>query len=92
MIIQKIGLEGSNMNAIKINNKTLNSRPSARDLLNRYPISKKLVVFDFSKVELVTRSFADEFYKIKNKNVKVINLNKNVEDMFNFIEHSAHKN
>ena len=72
---------------IKIERKNLIFRDQAQNLLNK---KKEKICFDFSKVDFISRSFADELLEImeKKKNIKIININSDIKKLLSVVKKS----
>lgn len=83
----------------KDSGKLLNTREAATELFNKIISQKiKYIEFDFSKVEFMSRSFADQFHKEKLKYqkkrevvVKITNANEEVVKILSVVAKTQNK-
>lgn len=73
----------------EINSKNLGMRASVKDLFQKWNQSRdKSLVIDFTNVEFMSRSFAQEYVQQKkhsNKTIKEVNVPEDVELMFEVV-------
>ncbi|HVI48144.1 MAG TPA: hypothetical protein VM802_24970 [Chitinophaga sp.] len=83
----------------KIDGSTLNSRDEAIKLFNflQGSFTQSTIILDFTDVDFMSRSFADEFYRLKTnwklhvkKDIKLENENKQIVDILNAVSRTQY--